>query len=1308
MPDPSEHPDCQVNDPDFQEHVSRIPANIGDVRCQVLVWDHDPFQGRPYQSVYFSMDQGTADETGLNKGDIQFQSNAAFLKPIFRTQDMFLATRNPNGAPDFVNPASEPGDAEDYINEEFDILGSQACGGAGNIAHARLPGGQDWARDTEDPYYDPWVGFDMFHQQLWLHVGSLLKHGVMVHPSEYGKVLTEVNLVNKIALAEITRERIRETGEDISTMEITAAPKFDYSMYRNPHGKDSVWATMVSKQLPTSAYPVHWTIEKYLPTFQGEDFFIVYAKGEKRLDQGLQKAEAYDKPKSDWPGNHYRYLIYDPDGVEDEIATPGGTPGTPPRYDWVQGISNEAFYIPPGPDEISPAEGVTEDDIAELRKERTRQMRDQYWWGYKSYLLVELGAGDLASNYFIEFVAGRYPRFLHLGLDYDHPDKNKKDGTEDPYRWGYIRKCRVLSEYKGVSSDTILESDQIRMSVRHHLGDLVITFQGYEQNPWVVRRTDNSPGANNTIVSERVPVVVPNGTVRIHGGNLSCSLNFSITTYPWTAVVPFRNRQADAYQMQDEDIYMTFANIGRSVKSTDPASRRLRDDFYLDEKGRFGPKDSIKISFDSDAGMFLEFHKNQKSEGILFSEYFTQQWLSYGKGYTFSYACDPDAFGFGTGGEVSDPTELGILAYPHTLAIVNLDGDEPFILNQSEAGTSPFGDDDETEYYVIWNPGVQFYSGSVMLPEPEMYGIDPVIPWVWDYGDEKTVRSCGVLANSVVTPICTGWRMVVLEGAKTFSEHLGDDIEAMDIGPLVERLSDGWTAEGLTSMNHEASLTCYIPLGKPTRFELDPHDRYPDVDLEELGRKLLSLHDKHFYISIKYWWEYGVGRRDAGSDIDDSAPVDKRMEWDLDPEDADQLIQMTGIVTQTQLERSANKLRMNLTVRDYKYILEKQFIFNSPFFDGVDDVTAVWELGKMAGLDDDYTHEHFEEGGFGVIDRRPLGLLRFLMENRPDSGRMRDTVYYNGEKVKCSKYNLPMSYANIMEPAIRFNNGSTYTDALAQLASLGTKAFYFDRFGVLRFESIPAIDAAFTKASRTEYQPVFQFRTSPFPLPESPDVVEAESVGFDFDPNEHAAHLVWNTYSWSRSVQDCVSQIVLLTASNEIDMPDGSTVGGYIVEGHTFYKQIYDPTSEGYIGFRKPLYQSNGVFGTVENLRKTLAHYSRMKYPPCVTTFETYGVPGLKALDLITLDDNIYYITEISHEIDASENNWWMNITAEWLKPFQGVLCFLDGSCVGEEPEEDAGAAAAGTATKSALEETEGGTLRVTCGTYTAGAEEES
>jgi len=153
-----------------------------------------------------------------------------------------------------------------------------------------------------------------------------------------------------------------------------------------------------------------------------------------------------------------------------------------------------------------------------------------------------------------------------------------------------------------------------------------------------------------------------------------------------------------------------------------------------------------------------------------------------------------------------------------------------------------------------------------------------------------------------------------------------------------------------------------------------------------------------------------------------------------------------------------------------------------------------------------------------------------------------------------------------------------------------------------------------------------------------------------------------------------VNQIVILTASNDLVDEAGERIGGLIVEGYTFFEQIWNPESEGFLGYRKPFYQSNGIFGGVETVRNALAKYAKMKFPPAIMSFETYGVPGLKALDIITLDGNLFYITDIAHDIDPSTNRHWMNVSGEWLKPFTGTLGFLaekGPTDSGEPPPDD-------------------------------------
>jgi hypothetical protein len=64
-----------------------------------------------------------------------------------------------------------------------------------------------------------------------------------------------------------------------------------------------------------------------------------------------------------------------------------------------------------------------------------------------------------------------------------------------------------------------MEQDVLRVTVRQHLGRIVITFSGKEDRPWVISREDltERPALDNAedtqsepdFVSERVPMIIP-------------------------------------------------------------------------------------------------------------------------------------------------------------------------------------------------------------------------------------------------------------------------------------------------------------------------------------------------------------------------------------------------------------------------------------------------------------------------------------------------------------------------------------------------------------------------------------------------------------------------------------------------------------------------------------------------------------------------------------------------------------------------------------------------------------------------------
>lgn len=1186
--------------PDYSEvstsSSSGIPGHIGIVKSKVEVWGHDPVYARPHQQLNWIFSESTSKQLSEELSSAQFQIGAVFLRPTFILHDMFVGTKNIVGT-----ELDEDGNSTPVFG--LDLVGAPASG-VGTNAKSRLPGGEDYENNgfrfvktatgtSEKQLWNPRVGRDIFYHQLWMYVGSILRRGVPQHPSEYSLDLSEL----------VALRNLQQTSSQLcdfqnwSIEDIQSAVKWNYTILED-NGVKVVSPVQITKPPEDSSISTHWTLEKFTPTWQGEDFIVTIVKGDKRTTD-IEDTGQSDCVDTNW--ETYKYLLYNP--------------ATPPDG-WVNGISNEAYYIDTTK-QTTQASSTSEKNVDPVRKE--------YWWRYKSYILIEIGVDHPTHNYFIELVKGRYPRFIHVGEEWDHPARLSSAGdTLDIEQFRFIKKSRVLGEFTSLKSDELFKKTDFRFSVRNHLGRFVITFEGYDDNPWVISRSDNDP-AKFDFSKIFIPMIVPASRIRIHGGNISAAINWTPTEYLPSVTIPFTDRDADTKTSDSESendiLYMTFSHMGSSIKNTND---RLRRRLFSDPRHGFG-----RIGYDCDAKIVTEINKNKYIDVNIY-ESFPNQYRKYGKGWIWegpSQQTDPNA-------SLEDQVETlygqhnlksgMVRGKEHRIKIKNLrtpDRVFAFGLNDDSNASYPYKD-----YVSLWDVGVELTAGTIELPRPydNDIDIDPnVKPKIFE---------------NYITPIATSWRLVVLGGGKPIQ----DNVDPFDIAPLIVSMQDSWSAEGFTTINHEMQIRAMIPIGVPTGLE-----DHTGSELHALGQKLLKLHDKGFYVTISYWWENGVGGRDA---------IANRIKRREAPNESDLLIQMTGVVLSTTLEKSVNKLYMDIKVHDYMAILKNQLIFNSPFFDGVSDVEAVYELMKLCHFDDN------RQASRG-IDRRPLGYLQKVIQ---DSARIGDGKFiYNGEESRCRRYDLPGSYADLANPAVKFQNGETFESAIKKIAQLSSKIAYFDRWGVFRYENIPAIEAAFSSSNRNEFRPVYQFTTTPFTVRSSgaggdDGTGEISQERFVFDPRKHTAHLVYNVVTYSRSVEDCVNQIILLTASNDIKLADGSTTGGFIVEGYTFFEQIWNPDAEGFLGFRKPFYQSNGIFGGIEGVRNGLLHYAKMKYPPASIQFQTYGVPGLKALDIITLDDNLFYITEISHEIEANTNNWWMNVSGEWLKPFTGSLGFLE------------------------------------------------
>jgi hypothetical protein len=73
------------------------------------------------------------------------------------------------------------------------------------------------------------------------------------------------------------------------------------------------------------------------------------------------------------------------------------------------------------------------------------------------------------------------------------------------------------------------------------------------------------------------------------------------------------------------------------------------------------------------------------------------------------------------------------------------------------------------------------------------------------------------------------------------------------------------------------------------------------------------------------------------------------------------------------------------------------------------------------------------------------------------------------------------------------------------------------------------------------------------------------------------------------------------------------------------------------------------ALGTVDALFRYLYTLrARLFIPPLTTRFETFGRPGIKPLDIVSLDGQFLRIMNMSLRMNASNNEFWMNVEGEW------------------------------------------------------------
>jgi len=245
---------------------------------------------------------------------------------------------------------------------------------------------------------------------------------------------------------------------------------------------------------------VHWRLEKVTNLYRGEDFFVEFYNM-------ADSADIVREGEDPLPFQIDRYkpldVSLDPRAHKVKYQD---TEMKMPVNNIVRSLSND--------------DDDENDDI------KTFDFSSQ------PYYIIELGANDPEHNYFIVICQRANPIFCQI-------EPNSSGGEENPYIGRLIGDpCRT------VSGRELMDARKIRVTVRNHLGKLVIYFStdSGDYEPWIIEKTDievknvksrsrgrekEEPETSTVSTS----LIIPKGKMFLWGGNKKSAFTFGPLQY---------------------------------------------------------------------------------------------------------------------------------------------------------------------------------------------------------------------------------------------------------------------------------------------------------------------------------------------------------------------------------------------------------------------------------------------------------------------------------------------------------------------------------------------------------------------------------------------------------------------------------------------------------------------------------------------------------------------------------------------------------------------------------------------------------
>ena len=617
----------------------------------------------------------------------------------------------------------------------------------------------------------------------------------------------------------------------------------------NP-GSGSASATTSAKQ--KAAKPVHWLVEKAEPLFNMEDFFVEFSLG-----------------------------AYRPDIVENKD----------------QFLQDFYFIDPERPGQIVDGRMVLENGIIADFTQNSNGLDTVTKIDLRKqpYYVIEIGKDNADHHYVIVLPYNGFPIFGHVGkVAIPVPSQGTDQTPAILINPAHLdREIGYKLSTHNVSCKELMDNPTLRITVRNHLGTIVVYFNDDYSNPWVIRRSDydyaawqSNQSANiGDFKSKNVYMTIPAGRLRIASGNILSGFTFGPLAYKDWATMPMPDAISVKGPVTDNDV-----NCFLREKST-----------------RLISGSKVPVYFQQ-ADVYVEVVNNiityrSRPNTLLPSELNRLPGYSSKKNQTRAFAADL----FGPDGAMAS-------------IIINKTSS---LLSTTPSTTKPASGKDN--------------SPKAFTAEFSLRAGDVVVGKGQD-GKKWVIANC-------ITPIATGWRLYVQP-----TKDAMQVCPVIDVAHHVLEFNSQWNFSDAVKVEHSGTIKFLMNFGdmtgSPAGREIlvnqsgdacDPGQGDPAAT--DRTTFLAGLTNKTFFLRVYAWWEGGY------MDCNIAGCPCK-----ANPNVGNKRVVFTGMAHGGSITVSAGERTMECQLLDYWKILQDSQFLNSPFFDGMRDFNAVNEIMQMAGF----------------------------------------------------------------------------------------------------------------------------------------------------------------------------------------------------------------------------------------------------------------------------------------------------------------------------------------------------------------------